>query len=417
MSNRRIFAAAAVLLALSPAAAGAEPVIIKKGPVRGPLDIEGTGLCAATAVSTAPASDFGNLSPATYSGAMTAFMDGHKADRVESVIRTVFDLSNNNENGLKQSRGDFIDAMLPECKIGGCDFAYTDPATAFGMRARGFFNVTADLAGKPIHFGFFVDDAVSLTFWNKNDEAYPVIVHPPSAFESTHRLTETVTFEEPGLYPLEILYVEGADHAALEMSYFVGDFTDVSGSVSQTSSLKDAGFTLFQPTAFFQTLSGEPSFPSLNQCQQCDRQFVNQAGNNGCVPGYYCNESALCSPCNTAIFCGPMCAPCGGDTPFCVEVNGNKECASCRDDFDCEAGFTCDPVAHTCDACEDCAGASSSSASASSGAGGGGGSMAGDDGMDGGCDCGVSGGAPAGGLAVVVAGAALAHLRRRRRSG
>jgi outer membrane exchange protein TraA len=357
-----------------------------------------------------PAADFGNLTAATYTSAMNAFFEQHKADRVEAVIRTVLDLSNNNENGLKQSRGDFTDAMTPECKSGGCDFAHTDPSTSFGVRLRGFLNVTADLAGQPVHFGFYVDDAVSLTFWNKNQEQFPVIVHPPTLFAATHRITETVTFDEPGVYPLEILYVEATEHAALEMSYYVGAFTDVSGTASQTSSLKEAGFTLFPPTSFFDALSG-PSFPDPNQCQQCAREFINAAGNNGCAPAHYCNEAALCAPCDTAVFCGPTCSPCGGDTPFCVNNNGQSECSSCRDDFDCQAGFECDPLSHTCNACEDCGGASSSS-----GAGGGGGSMNGPDEAGGGCGaCGaVSGDVPGGGVAILLAGAALAQFRRRR---
>jgi outer membrane exchange protein TraA len=400
---RRILAAAGLICALSPASAGAAPVSIQ-GPIAPPLNGDGTGLCAATAVSMTPAADFVNLTESTYTSGMNAFFETHKPDRIEAVLRTVFDLSNNNEGGFKQSQGDFIDAMMPECKSGGCDFAYTDPSTSFGVRLRGFFNVTADLAGQPIHFGFYVDDAVSLTFWNKNQEQLPVIIHPPDVFASTHRITEMVTFDEPGVYPLEILYVEGYDHAALEMSFYVGAFTDVSGPVSQTSSLKDAGFTLFPPTSFFQALSG-PSFPDLNQCQQCDRQFINQAGNNGCVPGHYCNEAALCAPCDTAIFCGPTCAPCGGDTPFCVNNNGQNECASCRDDSDCQAGFECDPLSHTCNACEDCGGASSSSMNNAEDAGGGCG-----------MSCAVSRSAPGGGLALLAAGAALAHFRRRRRA-
>ncbi len=419
MSKRRIFTRMGFLLALLPASAAAAPVSIS-GPIAPPLAPEGTGLCAATAVSTTPASDFGNLSETTYNSGMNAFMEAHKPDRIEAVLRTVFDLSNNNENGFKQSLGDFTDAMSPECKSGGCDFLYTDPATSFGVRLRGFFNVTADLAGKPIHFGFYVDDAVSLTFWDKNAKVHPVLVRPPDAFASTHRITETVTFEEAGVYPLEILYAEGVEHAALEMSYSLGPFSDVSGSVSQTSSLKDAGFTLLPPTSFFHALTG-PSFPDLNQCQQCDRQFTNQAGNNGCVPAYYCNEAALCAPCDTPIFCGPTCAPCGGDTPFCLGQGGQGACVGCRDDADCQAGFTCDPVSHAC------------AASASSGAGGGGGQGGGGDagggggaggggdtgsgGDEGGCSCRVSGGDAGGGLSALVAGAVLAGLRRRRRPG
>src|SRR5687767_433543 len=115
MSTRRIFAVVGLLFALSPVSAGAAPVSIH-GPLTAPLNGDGTGLCAATAISTMPGADFGNLTAATYTGAVNTFLEAHKADRVEAVIRTLLDLSNNNEDGLKQSRGDFTDAMAPECK-------------------------------------------------------------------------------------------------------------------------------------------------------------------------------------------------------------------------------------------------------------------------------------------------------------
>src|SRR6185369_4995824 len=107
---------------------------------------------------TAPAIDFGNLNAANYSGTLNTFIEAHKADRVESVIRTILDLSNNNNTGLKLSYGDFTNAMVPTCKFGGCDFFINDTTTSFGSRLRGFLNVTPDLAGKAIHIGFYTDD-------------------------------------------------------------------------------------------------------------------------------------------------------------------------------------------------------------------------------------------------------------------
>ena len=104
------------------------------------------------------------------------------------------------------------------------------------------------------------------------------------------------------------------EHAALEMSFFIGDFTDFQRGAftSPIVSLDTAGFTLFDNTAFFQTLSGQPSFPSLAECQQCDRQFVGVTGNNGCVPGYYCNQAALCAPATRPSSAAPPALPAGG---------------------------------------------------------------------------------------------------------
>ncbi len=182
---------------------------------------------------------------------------------------------------------------------------------------RGYLNVTAELAGKPIHLGVYADDAVSVTLFDKNGATYPVITSPPKLGAPAKRVTNTVTFGQPGLYPIEILYAEIAEDAALEVSLFEGTFTDIDQAASGPTNLKTSGFKLLGAADFFQTLSGGPSFPDVAQCKQCDRRFVNQPGNNGCAPGNYCNESALCSPCDSAFMCGPTCSPCGGDTPFC----------------------------------------------------------------------------------------------------
>ena len=362
MTTRRFTAASVALFALLPAAALAAPANISE-PIVPPLEVQGTGLCVATAATLSPGNDFALMTnEATFNGLVNAFMEDHKADRVEYVIRTLLDLSNNyapNPGVVPQSYGDFTNSMTPDCKEGGCEFYPFPPPwdpllDGFASRARGFLNVTPDMAGKPIHFGIFADDAVSLAFWDKSKSQYIVDTQPVHPFTDTWRMSETVTFAKAGVYPLELLYIQGGNHAALELAYLVGTFNDIANTeFSSPPTLKDAGFKLFPPEMFFHTLSGEPSFPDVNQCQQCERQFVNDKGNGGCVPGYYCNEAALCAPCNTDIFCGPTCSPCGDNTPFCVNINGKKECGGCRDDYDCKVGFECDPIKHVCYECND----------------------------------------------------------------
>jgi outer membrane exchange protein TraA len=322
-------------------------------PVAPPLEGDGTGLCEATAVASS-AAEMGLNNAGNYQGGLNAFIEAHKMDRVERVIRTPFDLSNNNSAGLKASFGDFIDAALQYgCKTGGCDFVVNDTTTNFGSRFRGFLNVTPDLANKPIHVGLYVDQTVSLTFYDKTLTPYIAVLRPADLGATTWRTTNTVTFQQPGLYPLEILYAEIKEHAAIEMSYYIGNFVDFERPANDPPivQLDDANFTLFKETQFFHALSGTPSYPDLDTCKQCDRQFINVPGNNGCDSGYYCNEAALCSPCDSALLCGPSCSPCGGDTPFCINVNGQLQCGACKDDLDCKEGFSCDPVTHTCNEC------------------------------------------------------------------
>jgi outer membrane exchange protein TraA len=356
MLSKRIAVALAGLLTLLPSLAGAAETVIPS-PVALPLTVDGTGLCISTAKSQNLVGDFGNLNAGNYNGSLNSFIEAHKADRVESVVRTLLDLSNNNDPGspVKPSYGDYIDAMTPLCKTGGCDFLVNDTTTPFGARLRGFFNVTPELAGKSIHFGFYVDDAVSLTFFGKAGAIYPAFIRPPQLGLPTWRFTTSVHFAQPGLYPLEILYVEIAEHAALEMSYFVGDFVDFELPASQVpvTKLSNIGFTLFPPKSFAMTVSGALPFPDPNLCKQCDRQFVNLPGNNGCGSGYYCNEAALCGPCDSAALCGPTCSPCGGTTPFCINSNGKLDCGSCRSDLDCQSGYTCDLDKHVCNECDE----------------------------------------------------------------
>ena len=349
--RRPLFALVGLLLSIA-ASAHAAPVTIPE-PVAPPLDGVGQGLCVASAISESPSVDFGFLNRDNYNAGINTFIEAHVDDRVEGTISTALDLSNNNASGTQLSYGDFIDAQLPQCQTGGCDFFVNDDATSFGARLRGYLNITAELANQPMHFGLYADDAISLTIFDKSANIYPVMIRPPQIGAATWRLTETVTFAQPGLYPVELLYAEFVEHAALEMSYFIGDFEDFErpANTAPVVPLDDAGFTLFPATFFYQALSGANAFQDPAQCQQCNRQFVNLAGNNGCPGSYYCNDAALCAPCDTALFCGPSCSPCGAASPFCLNLNGENQCVECRDDDDCRPGYQCEPETNTCTEC------------------------------------------------------------------
>ncbi|WP_437746912.1 outer membrane exchange protein TraA family protein [Sorangium sp. So ce1504] len=384
MRIRRAALVATALLGLLPAPARAQsqpfgPVTLYEPTIDTLPEVEGTGLCAASALSENVDIDFyvplATDNPGerlAYNDKVNAFIErtrgqGAEAEYHEYVVRTVLDLSNNNsdldddQDPIEEgplSYGDFTGLMSPTCQEGGCDFPWNSHGTSqpFGSRLRGFLLVPEEIVGRPVHIGFYADDAISLTFWDKLNGVKPVMVRPARLGLPTWRLTNTVIFEMPGLYPLEILYVEIAEHAALEMSYFVGEFEDfeLGARVEGSASLKAASYSLFQPAQFFQTLSGSPSFPDLDQCQQCNRQFAGQAGTNGCPGSYYCNEAALCAPCDTAQFCGESCSACTGDTLFCINLEGRSQCAECRTSADCRDGFSCDPETHECEEENEC---------------------------------------------------------------
>ena len=354
---------AAFFFVFVPIVASATPVTINEG-VAPPLPGKGQGLCIASATTMQPQLDFGFLNSGNFNGGVNSFMEAHAGDRIHSILNTPFDLSNNIViAGQTISYGDFRDSLPGTCKTGGCDFVKNDSTTSFASRVRGYLNVTSDFAGKPIHIGFYADDAVSLLIFDKNGGQYPIATRPPQLGAPTWRTTNLVTFNKAGLYPIEVLFVQIVDYAALEMSYLVGNFVDFERSANQSDadSLSKSNFVLFLPDHFFLTVSGVYPYstdpknpnapPDTNKCSQCDRQFVNRPGNNGCDPGYYCNDAALCAACDTALLCGDTCSPCGQATPFCTNVNGKHACVNCREDGDCKTGFHCNLNTNECCQC------------------------------------------------------------------
>jgi outer membrane exchange protein TraA len=334
-------------------AAGAQtPVQVNGGPTAAPVVVPGPGLCMVSAISTSPATDFPQQT-STFNSGVNAFLDARVATRVTAVLRTPFDLSNNNQSGMNLSQGDFTDANVPACPSWGCPFAFNDPATSFGVRLRGYLNVTAAMAGHPLHFGFYTDDAVSLTVYDQDQVAYPVVTRPPQLGAATWRTTNSVTFSAPGLYPIEVLYSEITDHAALEMSVLETTFTDFELSPGQPGSanLSTSGFQLFQPAQFQLAEDGSVPGGNPNACTQCLRQNANTPGNGGCGTGNYCNAAAVCAPCTSATFCGPSCTPCNGSTPVCATIGGLVQCVQCKADPDCRTGQKCNVAIGVCQEC------------------------------------------------------------------
>ncbi len=333
-------------------------VIVTGDPVAPSPSLSGTGLCVANRISTTPTTDFPQ-STSAYIGGMNDFID-KDANPVTYVLRTPFDLSNNNTQGTKASAGDFVypDPNCPPsttCEpIYGNSFFVNDPFTSFGSRFRGYLNVTPNMVNKPLHFGFYADDAVSFVIFDRNNVQYKVINLPIQVGFATWRTTNTVTFQQSGLYPIEILYAEIGEHAALEMALLDGAFTDFERPASQSPIVKlnDSGFLIIQPEQFFQTETGRPPFQDPTQCKQCNRANANAPGNGGCGlnSGYYCNGAALCAPCDTSRICGLSCSPCGQSTPNCVNVKGTYTCVECTDDSQC-GGRRCDLTTHACTGC------------------------------------------------------------------
>ncbi|ABF89779.1 hypothetical protein MXAN_4924 [Myxococcus xanthus DK 1622] len=324
-----------------PRTASAQAVVVSGPPVAPLPEMTGAGLCVATSVSQNPAADFPQAQ-STYIAGINAFMEANRGNRVTSVLRTPLDLSNNLNDGRTLSYGDFTGAVAG-CPVGGCDFGYSDAVTSFATRLRGFIAVTSDMVDRPLHFGFYADDSVSLALFDRDQTSYPVINRPLTLGFPTWRATNTVHFAQPGLYGVEVLHTNVGEHAALEMSVYDGVFTDFERAATMPPiiNLATEGFVLVTPGMFHQTESGQPSFPTPTECAQCNRQFANAPGNGGCETGYRCNAAALCAPCDSSLFCGESCAPCGASTPYCVSQTEGFVCAQCQDANDCVAPDEC----------------------------------------------------------------------------
>ena len=350
---------ATLLMALAPAAHAAgeqplPPVVLFGTPAAKLPATDGTGLCIASRISTNPDGDF-DRNPSGFITSLNALIEAapsaaNSNSRVTSVLRTPFDLSNNNTSGDKLSYGDFTNAVLG-CPTGGCGFIVNDTSTSFGARVRGYLKVTASMTNVPVHFGFYADDALALVIYDSSG-AHQVLNRPVKIGFATWRGTNSVTFPQPGLYGIEVLYAEIGEHAALELSLLVGSFADFERTANDAARipLNTSGFSLITPASLYQTESGRASYPDPNKCQQCSRQNANTAGNNGCDPSYYCNSAALCAPCDSAVFCGPSCSSCSASSPFCVDREGTFSCVECTKDSDCKYG-RCDTATNQCGGC------------------------------------------------------------------
>jgi outer membrane exchange protein TraA len=389
------------------------PIVITGDPVAlSPVNADmspatGTGLCGAFKSFGADPAETGVIEsrsggagyPANhldYSTEVNALMDGTTTSggvdgtRIDATMTTAFDLSNQYANANVSAIGDFQGtAGCPPNPMGGpsygCNFpgsAGQDSTDSFGARYRGYINVVptgssatnAPQAGQPIHFGLLAD-TVSVSVWDVQNglpQQYLLLSRTwEGASSQSWRVTQEITFNKPGLYPIEIVYVHFDYAANLEfgMLFCAGcsdgmDFVDIdegglcaslpmlSASVSGMAPGVDRpAFSLAptMPANFFQTASGAMSFPGQPAiCQQCPRQYAGIAPlpPGICPAGAICNQAALCQSCDytNPQTCGPNCVLCDNPTPICHTTTGsnmNGSCVQCEHDSDCAVGSHC----------------------------------------------------------------------------
>lgn len=291
---------------------------------------------------------------------------GYLHDRINEfldVIRTGSDFSHlqlfdfsNNYSAIEARAGDYQTTCGSPLNR-GCKFAPISTAGKdyFVNRYRGFLNVLPAWMNKPVYVGVRTDDAAYLRIFDKTGTlplSQLAFTGGPNVSKLGRRIFNRVVFANPGLYPIEIGFVQLYEDAVLEVvitseQAFPQGWVFPSEEVFKSGQLDGAAennlsnwtaFQLIKPEQIFQSVSGKHAFPTPEQCAQCPRGDIGTAGaTSACGAGKYCNEAAVCDTCATNDHCGPDCQKCGGTTPVC---NGSS-CVECTQDADCSTGNTC----------------------------------------------------------------------------
>lgn len=287
--------------------AAATPLTIDKGQAVAKSRTDpGTGLCGNSTHLKMPPMPLGSKADAVL------YLDKVTTD--SSILgRTlrIFD-SSNFRNGQVGADGDFTDPDYPDA-----GFPYTMAAGAsptgndifFALRLRGYLNVPATLAGKMIDFGVHCDDACSLSI------GATAILKAGESFSA--RVIRQVTFQEPGLYPVEIVHYQNGSEAYLEWARTDSTVPECPNDVCEFSLTTTGQFKLLQPAELYSAIVGASA-----TCQEC-----GDPGQPACAAGNYCADG-LCQSCNAQDHCGATCQPCPAETRECVNGTCITGCSS-----------------------------------------------------------------------------------------
>jgi hypothetical protein len=199
------------------------------------------------------------------------------------------------------------------------------------MRIRGYLNVANTFGGQPITFVVKCDDGCALRIGKSMQLVMQANDDSP---QLTGRRARWVSFTDPGLYPIEIVYFQNSTTGYLEWSWaytslFTGD--DVAVDNVQWG----------QQVTNFQPLSGDYLYSGIigsnPSCLECGAPGMD------CTAGNYCGDG-LCQACNLPDHCGPTCMRCPLDRRMCRA----GKCVQCQSDAMCPPGGSCDPASGTC---------------------------------------------------------------------
>lgn len=307
----------------------------------------------------------------------------------------------------------------------------TDQIRDTALRINGYLNVTQDWVDNVVEFGTYANDGIAVTIFDKFQNPYVILSLSTNRCEpcvkknavcgttdtsgqplqcqadngwcqpclySTYkygtscplcandtqscdqnlicrleemgerwRATVRVRFYEAGLYPIQIVYVQHAGNAALELAYRLlnpgspgADIYDSWGYPPDTTtppentynratksvSLATLGFRILEPTRLFQSITGNSIDCKAGQCNPRKPNVPNDQMGCGPGSGTFCNPAGICEPCNTKDACGNSCAPCPNGQQCVDQGGGIFGCFDCVKNSDCKNGQSC--IANQC---------------------------------------------------------------------
>jgi outer membrane exchange protein TraA len=295
------------------------PIPLYQSSAAGPVRTDpGSGLCGAAVHFKAQGTPLLQLSQAI------TLLDSPSGSSAILARSAALVASVNFRNASGSAAGDFTAPTHPVVL-----FPYSnDPAAQppgddvnLAVRLRGYLNITSSLAAGTVTFALNCDDACALKIGTKD-------IIPFANELSSARVAQQVRFQDPGLYPVEIVYYQNGSLAYLEWSRALGAEPDG----NRPSPLDQTKFQLLAATDLYSATVG-----SNAACQECG------ALGQSCAPGTYCSDG-LCQSCNVPAHCGATCLACPSDAAVCDA----GRCVQCATDDQCPTFQLCDSRLGTC---------------------------------------------------------------------
>ena len=296
-------------------AQNADAVTINKSQASGNVRTDsGGGICASVSHLQAPAMPLSKLSEAV------VYLDKQPTTQNGILGREarVFPTINFIGGEVANSVGDFTGPNSPDIILPFTNHPMAAPigdGRFIATRVRGYLNVTTTLAKSPVTFALNCDDACSLKIGQTQ-------VIELADERTSQRVTKQVTFDDAGMYAVEILYYQNAASAYLEWSR--ANSAEPEGDMYKNP-LDITKYKLLQESELFSSIVGQN--PS---CKECGGEL------DPCPNATYCGDG-LCQACNVPDHCGDSCVKCPDNRRLC----SNGTCVQCTADAMCPAGLSC----------------------------------------------------------------------------